>query len=92
MLINFLPTKKSEAYILYDVAPGTQQQNCGGFMICSVVNGISRTHLLIELLEHFVCLAMALTDHPFERSFLANFISFVFISEPLYYTYVYYNT
>jgi hypothetical protein len=39
MLINFLSTSKRGAYVFYEVAHGTQEQNYGGFVICSVAKG-----------------------------------------------------
>jgi len=38
MLIDFLSISKRGAYIVYEVAPGTTQQNNGSFVICSVAN------------------------------------------------------
>ena len=38
MLIDFLSISKRGAYIIYEIAPGTQQQNYGSFVICSVAN------------------------------------------------------
>jgi phosphohistidine swiveling domain-containing protein len=38
MLIDFLSISKRGAYVFYEVAPRTQQQNCGSFVICSVAN------------------------------------------------------
>ena len=39
MLIDFLSISNRGAYVVYEVAPGTQQQNYGSFVICSVANG-----------------------------------------------------
>jgi phosphohistidine swiveling domain-containing protein len=39
MLINFLSASNRGPYVFYQVAPGTQQQNYGSFVICSVARG-----------------------------------------------------
>lgn len=39
MVIDFLSISKRGAYVVYEVAPGTHRQNCGGFVICSIANG-----------------------------------------------------
>lgn len=39
MSINFLSINKRGPYIVYEVASGTQQQDSGSFVICSIANG-----------------------------------------------------